>query len=40
MEQQIETALSDHQGNVARAAKALGLHRNPLRRRLSKRSGG
>ncbi|MEO8182842.1 MAG: sigma 54-interacting transcriptional regulator [Deltaproteobacteria bacterium] len=40
MEQQIETALSDHQGNVTRAAKALGLHRNQLRRWLSKRSGG
>jgi transcriptional regulator with PAS, ATPase and Fis domain len=40
LEQQIEKALSEHQGNVTRAAKVLGLHRNQLRRWLAKRSGG
>jgi transcriptional regulator with PAS, ATPase and Fis domain len=35
----IEAALAEHQGNVTRAAKALGLHRNQLRRWLAKRDG-
>lgn len=35
----IEAALSEHQGNVSRAARALGLHRNQLRRWLAKRDG-
>ncbi len=39
-EQQIESALTEHQGNVTRAAKALGLHRNQLRRWLAKRDSG
>jgi DNA-binding NtrC family response regulator len=33
----IERALSAHAGNVTAAARALGLHRNQLRRRLGKR---
>jgi len=33
----IERALSEHAGNVTAAARALGLHRNQLRRRLAKR---
>lgn len=36
---QIETALAENQGNVTRAARALGLHRNQLRRWLAKRDG-
>jgi len=36
---QIEAALAEHQGNVTRAARALGLHRNQLRRWLAKRAG-
>ena len=32
----IEAALAEHAGNVSRAAKALGLHRNQLRRWVSK----
>jgi transcriptional regulator of acetoin/glycerol metabolism len=35
-EPQIEAALAEHKGNVTRAAKALGLHRNQLRRWLGK----
>jgi transcriptional regulator of acetoin/glycerol metabolism len=35
----IEAALEAHGGNVTRAAKALGLHRNQLRRWLAKRPG-
>jgi transcriptional regulator with PAS, ATPase and Fis domain len=35
----IEAALTEHQGNVTRAARALGLHRNQLRRWLAKRAG-
>jgi transcriptional regulator of acetoin/glycerol metabolism len=38
-DQQIEATLAEHQGNVTRAARALGLHRNQLRRWLAKRSG-
>jgi transcriptional regulator with PAS, ATPase and Fis domain len=38
-DQQIEASLAEHQGNVTRAAKALGLHRNQLRRWLAKRPG-
>ena len=37
-DEQIEQALSEHQGNVTRAAQALGLHRNQLRRWLEKRT--
>jgi len=33
----IEQALAAHAGNVTQAARALGLHRNQLRRRLAKR---
>jgi len=33
----VERALAEHDGNVTAAARALGLHRNQLRRRLSKR---
>ena len=33
----IERALSEHDGNVTAAARALGMHRNQLRRRLDKR---
>ena len=33
----IERALQDHAGNVTQAARALGMHRNQLRRWLSKR---
>jgi transcriptional regulator of acetoin/glycerol metabolism len=36
---QIAAVLGEHQGNVSRAAKALGLHRNQLRRWLAKRDG-
>src|SRR5208282_3613050 len=32
----IETALREHAGNVSRAARSLGLHRNQLRRWLAK----
>jgi transcriptional regulator of acetoin/glycerol metabolism len=32
----VERALSEHAGNVTAAARALGLHRNQLRRRLAK----
>jgi transcriptional regulator with PAS, ATPase and Fis domain len=32
----IEAALREHSGNVSRAARALGLHRNQLRRWLAK----
>ena len=32
----IEAALAEHAGNVSRAAKALGLHRNQLRRWVAK----
>jgi transcriptional regulator of acetoin/glycerol metabolism len=35
----IESALAAHGGNVTRAAKALGMHRNQLRRWLAKRPG-
>jgi transcriptional regulator of acetoin/glycerol metabolism len=35
----IEASLAAHGGNVTRAAKALGMHRNQLRRWLSKRPG-
>jgi hypothetical protein len=35
-DQQIEAALLEHEGNVTRAAKGLGLHRNQLRRWLAK----
>jgi DNA-binding NtrC family response regulator len=35
----IAAALGEHDGNVTRAAKALGLHRNQLRRWLAKRGG-
>jgi DNA-binding NtrC family response regulator len=35
----IEAALEQNAGNVTRAAKALGLHRNQLRRWLAKRTG-
>jgi transcriptional regulator of acetoin/glycerol metabolism len=38
-EQEIQSALAQHQGNVTRAARALGIHRNQLRRWLSKRPG-
>lgn len=36
--ERIERALSTHEGNVTRAARALGLHRNQLRRWLAKRA--
>ena len=36
----IERALAEHDGNVTRAAKALGLHRNQLRRRLASKESG
>jgi transcriptional regulator of acetoin/glycerol metabolism len=39
-EEQIEAALAEHRGNVTQAAKALGLHRNQLRRWLAKRADG
>ena len=35
----IAAALAEHQGNVSRAAQALGLHRNQLRRWIAKRGG-
>jgi transcriptional regulator of acetoin/glycerol metabolism len=35
-ESQIQAALNEHKGNVTRAARALGLHRNQLRRWLAK----
>lgn len=35
----IEAALDEHGGNVTRAAKVLGLHRNQLRRWVAKRAG-
>ncbi|HET8938910.1 MAG TPA: sigma 54-interacting transcriptional regulator [Polyangiales bacterium] len=35
----IEAALAEHGGNVSRAAQALGLHRNQLRRWIAKRGG-
>jgi DNA-binding NtrC family response regulator len=35
----IAAALSEHAGNVSRAAQALGLHRNQLRRWIAKRGG-
>jgi transcriptional regulator of acetoin/glycerol metabolism len=38
-EREIESALSEHHGNVTRAARTLGLHRNQLRRWLAKRPG-
>jgi transcriptional regulator of acetoin/glycerol metabolism len=37
--EQIEAALAREGGNVSRAARALGLHRNQLRRWLSRREG-
>jgi transcriptional regulator with PAS, ATPase and Fis domain len=36
--ERIERALAAHDGNVSRAARALGLHRNQLRRWLAKRA--
>ncbi|MET0384886.1 MAG: sigma 54-interacting transcriptional regulator [Polyangiales bacterium] len=36
----IATALAEHGGNVTRTAKALGLHRNQLRRWVAKHGGG
>jgi transcriptional regulator with PAS, ATPase and Fis domain len=36
---QIAAALEQHDGNVSRAAQALGLHRNQLRRWIAKRDG-
>lgn len=36
----IAAALGEHDGNVTRTAKALGLHRNQLRRWLAKRGSG
>ncbi|HTU63325.1 MAG TPA: helix-turn-helix domain-containing protein [Polyangiales bacterium] len=35
----IAAALAENQGNVSRAAQALGLHRNQLRRWIAKRGG-
>jgi DNA-binding NtrC family response regulator len=35
----IAAALAEHDGNVSRAAQALGLHRNQLRRWIAKREG-
>jgi transcriptional regulator with PAS, ATPase and Fis domain len=34
----IERVLAEHEGNVSRAARALDLHRNQLRRWLAKRA--
>ncbi|KYG08524.1 hypothetical protein BE21_23195 [Sorangium cellulosum] len=39
-EEEIEAALRREQGNVTRAARALGLHRNQLRRWLAQRAAG
>jgi transcriptional regulator of acetoin/glycerol metabolism len=39
-EQTVEAAMKEHKGNVTRAAKALGLHRNQLRRWLAKHTKG
>jgi two-component system response regulator RegA len=36
----IEQVLAEHEGNVTAAARALGLHRNQLRRWLDKRKDG
>jgi transcriptional regulator with PAS, ATPase and Fis domain len=36
---EIERVLADHAGNVTAAARALGLHRNQLRRWVDKKSG-
>jgi two-component system response regulator RegA len=33
----IQTVLSDHQGNISAAARALGMHRRTLQRKLGKR---
>ena len=38
-DEDIERALAEHSGNVTAAARALGLHRNQLRRWVDKRSG-
>jgi ActR/RegA family two-component response regulator len=39
-DQVIQAALAENGGNVTRAAKLLGLHRNQLRRWLAKHSPG